>query len=91
MLIKFEKEPNLVNKCKIVMGLFICIFYATRLFLTVNTIMVAKPEKGRQVESVIVQMATSGQIGGKLSENDLIGLVERVNAQTQKTTTVKVS
>lgn len=52
--------------------------------------MVAKPEKGKQVESVIVQMATSGQIGGKLSENDLIGLVERVNAQTQKTTTVKV-
>ncbi|XP_063613444.1 programmed cell death protein 5-like isoform X1 [Penaeus indicus] len=54
-----------------------------------NTIMVAKPEKGKQVESVIVQMATTGQIGGKLSENDLIGLVERVNAQTQKTTTVK--
>lgn len=52
--------------------------------------MVAKPEKGKQVESVIVQMATTGQIGGKLSENDLIGLVERVNAQTQKTTTVKV-
>jgi len=54
-----------------------------------NTIMVAKPEKGRQVESVICQMATSGQIGGKLSENELISLVERVNAQTQKTTTVK--
>jgi len=54
-----------------------------------NTIMVAKPEKGAQVESVIVQMATSGQIGGKLSEHDLISLVERVNAQTQKTTSVK--
>ncbi|KAK4291522.1 hypothetical protein Pmani_035651 [Petrolisthes manimaculis] len=54
-----------------------------------NTIMIAKPEKGRQVESVIVQMASSGQIAGRLSENDLIGLVERVNAQTQKTTSVK--
>jgi len=54
-----------------------------------NTIMVAKPEKGAQVESVIVQMATSGQIGGKLSEHDLISLVERVNAQTAKTTSVK--
>ncbi|KAG7157526.1 programmed cell death protein 5-like [Homarus americanus] len=54
-----------------------------------NTIMVAKPEKGRQMESIIVQMATSGQIGGRLSENDLISLVERVNAQTQKTTSVK--
>ncbi|XP_066949205.1 programmed cell death protein 5 [Macrobrachium rosenbergii] len=54
-----------------------------------NTIMVAKPEKGKQVESIIVQMATTGQIGGKLSEHDLIGLIEKVNAQTQKTTTVK--
>ena len=52
--------------------------------------MVAKPEKGKQVESIIVQMATTGQIGGRLSEHDLISLVERVNAQTQKTTTVKV-
>ncbi|XP_068228910.1 programmed cell death protein 5 [Palaemon carinicauda] len=54
-----------------------------------NTIMVAKPEKGKQVESIIVQMATTGQIGGKLSEHDLIGLIEKVNAQTRKTTTVK--
>ena len=36
-------------------------------------------------------MATSGQLGGKLSESDLVGLLERVSAQTQKTTTVKVS
>ena len=53
--------------------------------------MLTKPDKAKQLESIIVQMATSGQIGGKLSENDLIGLVERVNAQTQKTTSVKVS
>ncbi|MCL4148187.1 UNVERIFIED_CONTAM: hypothetical protein GTU68_014927 [Idotea baltica] len=55
-----------------------------------NTIRVAKPDKGKQLESIIVQMATSGQVGGKLSENDLIGILERVNAQTQKKTTVKV-
>ena len=36
-------------------------------------------------------MAQMGQIGGKLSENDLVGLLERVNAQTQKTTKIKVS
>ncbi|XP_050702648.1 programmed cell death protein 5-like [Eriocheir sinensis] len=54
-----------------------------------NTISVAKPERGRQLESVIVQMATSGQLAGKLTEADLVNLVERVNAQTQKTTSVK--
>jgi len=54
-----------------------------------NTIMVAKPEKAQQLEQVICQMATSGQIGGKLSEHDLISLVERVNEQTKKTTSVK--
>lgn len=54
-----------------------------------NTIMLAKPEKGKKIETMVLQMATSGQIGGKLSENDLIGLLERVTAQMQKTTTVK--
>lgn len=55
-----------------------------------NTIRVAKPEKGKQLESIIVQMATTGQVGGKLSENDLVGILERINAQIQKKTTVKV-
>ncbi|XP_045110318.1 uncharacterized protein D2005.3-like [Portunus trituberculatus] len=54
-----------------------------------NTISVAKPERGRQLESVILQMATTGQLAGKLTEADLVALVERVNAQTQKTTSVK--
>merc|ERR1712198_80791 len=49
-----------------------------------NTIMLAKPEKGKQMEAMICQMAATGQIGGKLSENELISLVERVNAQTTK-------
>ncbi|CAL4098752.1 unnamed protein product [Meganyctiphanes norvegica] len=49
-----------------------------------NTIMLAKPEKGKQVESIICQMAAQGQISGKLCENDLVNLVERINAQTKK-------
>ncbi|CAL4077375.1 unnamed protein product [Meganyctiphanes norvegica] len=54
-----------------------------------NTIMCAKPEKGQQMESIICQMATQGQIPGKLAESDLINLAERINAQTQKTSKVK--
>ena len=52
--------------------------------------MVAKPDKGKQLEAMIIQMAQMGQIGGKLGESDLVGLVERLNARTQKTTSIKV-
>ena len=52
---------------------------------SVNTIMVAKPEKGAQVEAAIIQMAQTGQLGGKLSEDELIGLLERFAGSTKKT------
>jgi len=45
-----------------------------------NTLMVAKPEKGRQMEAMICQMAQTGQIGGKLGEDELINLLERFNS-----------
>ncbi|CAH1779813.1 unnamed protein product [Owenia fusiformis] len=54
-----------------------------------KTIAVAKPEKARMLESMIVQMAQRGQIGDKLSEAQFKELLEKVTSQTQKTTTVK--
>ncbi len=65
----------------------------------VNTIMVAKPEKGAQVEGegttkpksftlcsspvfisgLLIRMAQSGQVGGKMSEEELIGLLEKIS------------
>ncbi|XP_045191744.1 programmed cell death protein 5-like [Mercenaria mercenaria] len=54
-----------------------------------NTIAVAKPEKAKMVESMLIQMAQSGQIQGKLNETQLKGLLEKVSERTQKTTTVK--
>jgi len=36
--------------------------------LTVNTIALAKPEKAKMVESMLIQMAQTGQIQGKVSE-----------------------
>ena len=53
---------------------------------TVNTLMLAKPAKGRQVEGAILQMAQTGQLGGKLSEEELIGLLERFSGSTRQTT-----
>ncbi len=52
----------------------------------VNTLMLAKPDKGRQVEAALLQMAQTGQIGGKLSEEELIGLLERFSGSARQTT-----
>ena len=46
-----------------------------------NTILIAKPEKGAQVENAIIQMAQSGQLGGKLSDEELVGLLERFSGK----------
>merc|ERR1712113_303907 len=51
-----------------------------------NTLSLAKPEKGQQVQAAIIQMAQTGQLGGKLSEEELIGLLERFAGSTQKST-----
>lgn len=59
--------------------------------LLVNTLSLGKPEKGKMVEELIVNMAKRGQLPGKLGEQELIGLLESVSQQTKRTTTVKVS
>jgi len=48
-----------------------------------NTLMVAKPEKGQMVENLLMNMARSGQLMGKLGEEDLKGLLEKVSEQMQ--------
>lgn len=55
-----------------------------------NTIMLAKPSKGAQIEASIVRMAQTGQVSGKMSEQDLIGLLEQFSEHIASTkTTVK--
>ncbi|EPB73485.1 Double-stranded DNA-binding domain protein [Ancylostoma ceylanicum] len=48
-----------------------------------------KPEKAKMVESAVINMARRGQIVGKLSDEALKQLMERVSMQTTRTTTVK--
>ncbi|XP_074645647.1 programmed cell death protein 5-like [Tubulanus polymorphus] len=54
-----------------------------------NSIALVKPEKAAMVENAIISMARTGQIGGKLDEPSLIGILEQFNEKTNKTTTVK--
>ncbi|CAJ0593991.1 unnamed protein product [Cylicocyclus nassatus] len=48
-----------------------------------------KPDKAKMVESALINMARRGQIAGKLSDDALKQLMERVATQTTRTTTVK--
>ncbi|KJH51609.1 Double-stranded DNA-binding domain protein [Dictyocaulus viviparus] len=48
-----------------------------------------KPEKAKIVESAVINMARRGQLIGKLSDEELKRLMERVSQQTTRTTTVK--
>ncbi|XP_057328382.1 programmed cell death protein 5 [Microplitis mediator] len=54
-----------------------------------NTLSLGKPEKAKMVEEMLVSMAQRRQLTGKLGEKELISILESVNQQTQKTTTVK--
>lgn len=54
-----------------------------------NTLMLGKPEKGQMVQAMLIRMAQSGQIGARIGEKELIGLLESVSAQTRTQTTVK--
>lgn len=55
-----------------------------------NTLALTKPDKARMVESMLIQMAQRGQIQGKLGEEQLKDLLEKISTQTsQKAPTVK--
>jgi programmed cell death protein 5 len=50
-----------------------------------NSIAMVKPEKAQSVEKILIRMAQTGQIQGKLGENELVKLLEQLN-QPKKTT-----
>ncbi|KAL0822554.1 hypothetical protein ABMA28_004597 [Loxostege sticticalis] len=55
-----------------------------------NNIKFSRPEKGAMVENMICRMAQMGQVRSKISEEELIQLVESLNQQMPKSTsTVK--
>lgn len=52
--------------------------------------MLGKPEKGQMIENMLIRMAQTGQIRGKIGESQLIELLESVNSQLpQSQTSVK--
>ncbi|XP_026762660.1 programmed cell death protein 5 [Galleria mellonella] len=55
-----------------------------------NTIKISRPEKAAMVENMICRMAQMGQVQTRISEQELIQILESVNQQMPKSTsTVK--
>ena len=54
-----------------------------------SNLALVKPEKTKAVENYLIQMAWYGQLSGKVSEQGLIEILEKVSQQTEKKTTVK--
>ncbi|KAI6645687.1 Programmed cell death protein 5-like protein [Oopsacas minuta] len=54
-----------------------------------NSIAIVKPDKAKVVETQLLRMAQSGQIMDKLTEAQLIDLLERFNSQMKSDTKVK--
>ncbi|XP_061622087.1 programmed cell death protein 5 [Phyllopteryx taeniolatus] len=54
-----------------------------------NSLALVKPEKAKVVENYLIQMAQYGSLAGKISDSDLIEILEKVSKQTEKKTTVK--
>lgn len=53
-------------------------------------IRLVKPERATQVESLIISAAQSGQLGGRLTEDQLKDLLLKVTEQTQQKTSVTI-
>ena len=51
---------------------------------------IVKPEKANTVESMLINMAKSGRIQNKVTEEDLIQLLERIGGSSQNQTKVVV-
>jgi DNA-binding TFAR19-related protein (PDSD5 family) len=55
----------------------------------VNRIALVNPQLSAQVESILVRMAQSGQLRGRVSEQQLIGLLDQADGQQSAATAKK--
>jgi len=56
-----------------------------------SRIALVSPERSRQIEGILVRMAQSGQLRGKVSEQQLIELLEQMEEAQNKTSTTKTT
>ncbi len=56
-----------------------------------NTIALAKPDKAKMVENMLIQMAQSGQIGGKVGQNQKIYFLKITTVQKRGISIISMS
>ena len=56
-----------------------------------SRIAIVKADKARAVEDLLIRMAQGGQVRSKITEKQLIELLEQVNQQTKSETKIVVS
>lgn len=54
-----------------------------------NRIALVNPQLSKQVETILVRMAQTGQLRGRISENQLIGLLDQADGAHSPTTAKK--
>ncbi|KAK7049363.1 hypothetical protein VNI00_005964 [Paramarasmius palmivorus] len=54
-----------------------------------SRISLVSPERSRQIEGILLRMAQTGQLKGRVSENQLIELLEQMEEAQGQTTTKK--
>ncbi|CAL8071638.1 unnamed protein product [Calicophoron daubneyi] len=54
-----------------------------------NTIAITKPEKAKMVENMLINMAQTGRITSRLSEDQFKNLLLQISSHESKSTTVK--
>eukprot|EP00903_Cladosiphon_okamuranus_P019717 g18119.t1 len=58
--------------------------------LRLSNIAMVKPEKARRVEEMLIHAAKSGALGGKVTEDQFIQMLEQVSTQMEKKTKVTI-
>lgn len=53
-------------------------FASANLHLQVSRIALVSPERSKQIESILLRMAQTGQLRGRVNEEQLINLLEQV-------------
>ncbi|CAJ0943987.1 unnamed protein product, partial [Mesorhabditis belari] len=77
-----EKQENAINQ-------MLSQILEQPALVRLSNLAAAKPEKAQLVQQTIINMAKRGQIVGRMSDESLKALLEKVSEQTHKTTTVK--
>ena len=75
-----EKDVSREHSFKV---LSLVLIVTIRSSFTVSRIALVKPSKARSIQDLLIRMAQSGQVRQKITEHQLIGLLDQVEGQGQ--------